>query len=351
MASSKYWGKLPHAVAGLSVLLTVLGSARATAEKAASVEAAKPAAAKVQTAAPPTDLLAGLPPYLPKSPVNGEISIAGSSAMNQLARLWVDGLKHVHPELKASVDMFESGQVLPRLGKSEMQIGLMSRPLTEQELKSNGVVALATAKDVLGVVVHPDNPLEYLTIEQGVQIMRDPQATDQPGAKTWGQLGLKGEWASMPITLYGRTAGAGAWGYLVNRFLGEGAATRTGKNCSGYAEICKSVAADRGGVGYLSLSLSPPNAGKVLPLVLDTGEIVPAPKYGEPVDPRYPLVRQLFVVLKWDASKPLSPASEELLRYVLSRSGQEDAIKSGFLPLRRDEVLASRDQLGWTGAR
>jgi len=257
----------------------------------------------------------------------------------------------VHPELKASVEMFESGQVLPRLGKGEMQIGLMSRPLTEQELKSNGVVALATAKDVLGVVVHPDNPLEHLTIDQGVQILRDPKSTDQPGAKTWGQLGLKGEWALLPITLYGRTSGAGAWGYLTNRFLGEGAAARAGKDCSGYAEICKTVAKDRGGVGYLSLSLSPPNAGKVLPLVLDTGEIVPAPAYGEPADPRYPLVRQLFVVLKWDASKPLSPAAEELLRYVLSRSGQEDAIKSGFLPLRRDEVLASRDQLGWTGVR
>jgi hypothetical protein len=36
---------------------------------------------------------------------------------------------------------------------------------------------------------------------------------------------------------------------------------------------------------------------------------------------------------------------------VLSRSGQEDAVKAGLLPLRRDEVLASRDALGWTGAR
>jgi hypothetical protein len=36
---------------------------------------------------------------------------------------------------------------------------------------------------------------------------------------------------------------------------------------------------------------------------------------------------------------------------VLSRSGQEDVVKAGFIPMRRDEVLTSRDQLGWTGKR
>ncbi len=271
--------------------------------------------------------------------------------MNQLALLWADGIKHVHPDAKVSVRMYESGQVLPRLAKGEMQIGLMSRPLTDKELKDGGVAALATAKDVLGIVVNPANPLEHLSTAQGIQLLRDPQAATDAGAAKWGQLGATGEWANMPITLYGRSQGAGAWGYLVNRFLGEGARSRTAKDCNGYAELCELVAKDRGGVGYVSLSLAPPKVGKVLPLVLNTGEIVPAPKPGEAVDPRYPLVRELYVVLKWKPGDKLSPLSEEFLRYVLSRSGQEDAVKSGLIPLRRDEVMASRDQLGWTGLR
>ena len=65
--------------------------------------------------------------------------------MNQLALLWADGLKHVHPEATLDVAMFESGQVLPKLGAGEMEIGLMSRPLTESELKQGGIVAIATA--------------------------------------------------------------------------------------------------------------------------------------------------------------------------------------------------------------
>jgi phosphate transport system substrate-binding protein len=297
------------------------------------------------------DMLVGLPPYLPKAPVAGKLSIAGSSAMNQLALLWADGLKHVHPEAKVDVAMFESGQVLPRLAKGEMQIGLMSRPLTEQELSENEVIALATAKDVLGVVVNSENPLQNLSQEQGIVILRDPNAKDQPGAKTWGELGVTGKLASAPITLYGRSSGTGAWGYLVQRFIGEAATTRTGKDCSSYAQICESVAKDPAGVGYLSLQLAPTKIGKVLPLKLNSGEIIQPPKPDEEVDPRYPLVRQLYVVMKWKPGDKLSPVTEEFLRYVLSRSGQEDAIKARLLPLRRDEVAASRDQLGWTGVR
>jgi phosphate transport system substrate-binding protein len=333
----------PRTIATTAVLLAALTAAASTAV----------AQDQVITAALKQEgpFLAGLPPYLPKAPVDGKLSLAGSSAMTQLARLWADGLRHVHPDAKLDVTQFESGQVLPRLASGEMEIGLMSRPLTEAELKEGGVVAIAAAKDVLGIVVHPKNPIEQLTLAQGVQLLRDPQAKENPGAKTWGELGVKGALATTPIALYGRSSGAGAWGYLVQRFLGENAASRTSKECTGYAQLCELVAKDPGGVGYLSLALSPPNAGKVLPLVLTTGEVIPPPGPGEEADPRYPLVRQLFLVLKWKAGDPLSPMAQEFLRYVLSRSGQEDAIKSGLLPLRRDEVLASRDQLGWTGAR
>jgi len=328
-------------------LIVVVGGAvagAATSGKPAAVTEAAEAAAE-------PDLLAGLPPYLPKAPVKGELVLAGSTAMNQLAHLWADGLKHVHPDAKVTVNMYESAQVLPRLAKGEMQVGLVSRPLTERELKDGGVAALASAKDVLGIVVNSNNPLEQLSLDQGIQLLRDPKATSDAGATKWGQLGLTGEWADTPITLYGRSEGAGAWGYLVNRFLGDGATSRKATECSGYAEICKAVAKDKGGVGYVSLSLAPPQVGKVLPLLLNTGEVIPTPRAGEPVDPRYPLVRELYVVLKWKPGDELSPLAEEFLRYVLSRSGQEDAVKAGLLPLRRDEVLASRDQLGWTGLR
>jgi phosphate transport system substrate-binding protein len=337
---------IPAPRSGLFILLCLVPLAAWAATAEPGIDSAQEPAPVV---AP--DDLAALPPYLPKAPVEGELTLAGSSAMTQLAHLWGDGLRLLHEKAQLTVTTYDSAQVLPKLAAGEMQVGLMSRPLTPKELKAGGILAIATAKDVLGIVVHPDNPLKTLTLEQGVQLLRDPGDADQPGARTWGEVGLEGEWADTPITLYGRSAGAGAWGYLVNRFLGEGARSRSTTDCSGYAEICASVVKDRGGVGYVSLSLAPPESGKLLPLMLDTGEVVAPPAEGEQVDPRYPLVRELYVVIKWKPGDELSPLAEEFLRYVLSRSGQEDAVKAGFIPLRRDEVLASRDQLGWTGMR
>jgi phosphate transport system substrate-binding protein len=296
------------------------------------------------------DALASLPPYLPKAPVEGELKLGGSSAMAELAQLWAGGLSHLHPAAKLPIQTFSSGEVLSRLAAGEMEVGLMSRPLTAKELKQSGVVAIATARDVLGIVIHGDAPIDALTLEQGVRLLRDPNAADQPGARTWGDLGIQGAWATQPITLFGRNASTGAWGYLTNRFLSEGVASRTPTECAGYAEICDKVAKTPGSVGYVSLSLASPT-GKVLALTLTTGETIAAPRPGEPVDPKYPLVRELYVVIKRNADGSLSPLAEEFLRYVLSRPGQEDTVKAGFLPLRRDEVLASRDQLGWTGKR
>lgn len=117
---------------GATFLLVVT----AIAAVATPLYAVDPQLASTVAAVPSQDdnLLGGLPPYLPKAPISGKLTVAGSSAMNQLANLWADGLQHVHPEAKLDVVMFESGQVLPKLGAGEMEIGLMSRPLTEKEI-------------------------------------------------------------------------------------------------------------------------------------------------------------------------------------------------------------------------
>jgi isopentenyl phosphate kinase len=41
----------------------------------------------------------------------------------------------------------------------------------------------------------------------------------------------------------------------------------------------------------------------------------------------------------------------ELLSYILSRSGQEDVVKDGFLPLTHGEVVVQEEKLGWNEVR
>ena len=62
--------------------------------------------------------------------------------------------------------------------------------------------------DSLAVFVHKDNPIQVPDTGAGSR-MRFPRPA-KVGAKdamTWGDLGLKGEWADKPISLDGRNVG------------------------------------------------------------------------------------------------------------------------------------------------
>lgn len=304
--------------------------------------------ASVAAFAQQTDILEGIPPYLPKAPVSGELRLAGSSTMNQLAHLWVDGLRSIHSDAKIAVRMIGSDEVPGLLENGEADAGMMSRALTDVE-RGDGAkyTALPVAKDVVCFVVHPDNPIDNLSLAQ-LQSIFSP--SDEKQAATWGDLGAEGEWAKLPITRYGRSDRSGIRGYLAEQFARGSDDLAPAQECSGYTELCEKVAADRGGIGYVSLSLYPPGVAKMIGIA-DGDKVHQAPRADTPVDAAYPLVRQLFIVLKGDGQQGDTPLRTELLSYVLSREGQGDAVRAGLLPLRRDEVLMSRDQLGWTGSR
>lgn len=302
----------------------------------------------VPVCAQQADILEGIPPYLPKAPREGELQIAGSSTMNQLAHLWHDGMKSIHPKAKIDIRMIGSGEVPGLLAKDETIFGLMSRALTKEESsKEKELTGIPVAKDVVCFVVHPENPLKHLSHEQLQMIVA---STSNKKAMTWGDLGAGGKWAKIPITLYGRSDRSGVRGYLSEQFGGS-AGLDTSKECAGYTEICQEVAKDPGGIGYVSFSLFPPGVAKVIGIIDEKGKVHEPLRAGAPVDAAYPLVRQLFVVFKGDVAQKGDPIRQEWLRYILSRQGQGDVIRAGLLPLSHDEVLMSRDQLGWTGSR
>jgi len=41
------------------------------------------------------------------------------------------------------------------------------------------------------------------------------------------------------------------------------------------------------------------------------------------------------------------PLREEFIAYILSRCGQQDVTKDGFLPLNRSELHVQEEKLGW----
>ena len=87
----------PAPRSGLLILLCLVSPAALAATSEPGVDVAEEPAPVVVP-----DELAALPPYLPKAPVEGELTLAGSSAMTQLAHLWGDGLRLLHNTTSAA---------------------------------------------------------------------------------------------------------------------------------------------------------------------------------------------------------------------------------------------------------
>ena len=70
------------------------------------------------------------------------------------------------------------------------------------------------AVDSLAVFVHKDNPIKCLTLKQLDSIFSKTYKGGGKEAKTWGDLGLTGEWKDKPISIYGRNSASGTYAYF-----------------------------------------------------------------------------------------------------------------------------------------
>jgi phosphate transport system substrate-binding protein len=288
------------------------------------------------------------PPYAPDAPVAGTIKFVGSDTMQAIVEHWTRGLKRFHPDAKFEIDCRGSESALPELAKGEPVVALMSRPLSQDELAKlerddSMLVSLAVGKDALAVIVHPENPVKSLTRNQLQQIYRD--RGDSPPAK-WADCGVAGPLAEQVVEPHCREADSVSRRYFRGFVLDP--EEKEGKliEHTTHSEHADAVAASKGAIGYVTRTAVSDRV-KVVPLVLAEGSPAIGPTDEAIASGAYPLVRELFIVVRVPKGKSLAGIEEELVRYALSRSGQADVVKDGFYPLARPELNAQFDRLGW----
>lgn len=280
-----------------------------------------------------------IPSYVPKRKVSGNLSSVGSDTMNNLMTLWAEAFRKFHPAVRVQVEGKGSSTAPAALIAGTAQLGPMSREMKDSEV--DAIVAkygfeptmIVTALDVLAVYVHKDNPLTSLSLPELDAIFSKTRRLGfGRDITTWGQLGLSGEWAAKPISLYGRNAASGTYGYFKDHALGGGDFKDTVKEQPGSASVVQGVSEDRYGIGYSGIGYATSGV-KALALAKKPGDKAYVPNYEDALDKTYPLSRPLYIYVVQDPRKPLDPLVEEFLRFVLSRQGQEVVIKDGYLPL------------------
>jgi phosphate transport system substrate-binding protein len=278
-----------------------------------------------------------IPAYQRASGVSGTLNSVGSDTMNNLMTLWGEAFAKMYPNVRIQVEGKGSSTAPPALIAGTAQFGPMSRAMRPSEIdqfeKKHGYkpTQLRTAYDALAVYVNKDNPLDRLTLAQADGAFSKSRRRGGRNVATWGQLGLTGDWASRPLSLYGRNSASGTYGFFREHVMNNGDYKDTVKEQPGSASVVQGVTEDRYGMGYSGIGYRTSGV-KVLALAAKDGEFSDG-GYADVVSGKYPLARFLYLYVNKAPNKPLDPVVREFLALVFSREGQDVVLKDGYLPL------------------
>jgi len=298
------------------------------------------------------DIDPALKDYKKQSGVEGSLKSIGSDTLNNLMTLWAEGFNKEYPSVKVEIEGKGSGTAPPALIGGTAQFGPMSRPMKAGEMddfeKKYGYkpTPMRVAVDALAVFVHKDNPIKCLSLAQvDAMFSKTRKKGGKEDIKTWGQVGLTGEWASKPVSVYGRNSASGTYGYFKEVALGDGDYKDSVKEQPGSSAVVQAVASDKFSIGYSGVGYKTADV-KTVPLTAKDGgacfDAVPETAYAGD----YPITRFLYVYVNRKPGAPMDPLRAEFAKFILSKQGQMGTIKDGYYPVPSAIALQDLKALG-----
>lgn len=302
--------------------------------------------------------------YKPVQHVAGQIRIWGHGGRGKdfdgaLLQSWEEEFRKYQPDVQFENHLRGNASAIGGLYTGAADIALMGREIWPTEVDgfeqvfghkptsvaiSTGGVDVRNHDFALVIFVHKDNPLARLTLVQLDAIFGADHRRSSKNILTWGELGLKGEWAPKPIHPYGYElrrdfsyffeqavlAGSKKWNCDLKE-VGDG------KKAEGVIDagqrILDELAKDQYGIAISSLAYENSEAKALLLAASSGGEYYAASR--ETVMRRqYPLTRTPFIYFNRAPGQSPDPKIKEFISYILSQQGQEQVLRDGrYLPL------------------
>jgi phosphate transport system substrate-binding protein len=282
-------------------------------------------------------------PYAKTAGVTGNLNSIGSDTLNNVMALWAEGFKGLYPNVNIQVEGKGSATAPPALIEGTAQLGPMSREMKGDEAdrfeKKYGYkpTEVRVAVDSLAVFVHKDNPIPGLSLKQVDSIFSSTLKAGGKSITKWGELALTGAWASRPVSLYGRNSASGTYGYFKEHALQKGDFKPTVKEQPGSSSVVQGIGTDLAGIGYSGIGYRTSEV-RALPLADKDGGKFVEPNYENCLSGDYPLARFLLIYVNKKPGQPLDKLTEQFLRFVLSKEGQQVVVKDGYFPLPAELV-------------
>jgi len=294
-----------------------------------------------------------------KSIPEEELNLVGADIMDEITLGWVKIYRQAYPRLSVTMEARSSGSGVPALtaGLAHMApVGRETLPAEEDGfVKKFGYhpFAIKVATGSLGslgktatsiILVAKNNPIAGLTMAQLDAIYSTTRNRGHADIKTWGGLGLTGEWAGRPIHLYGLKPPNGIEQFFKAVVMRGGDYKQGIEFVKGqgfthaFTVAAHKMATETGGLTYALLANVTPDV-RVVPLADSEGEPFVMPTIESVYTHQYPLSRYVYIFVNRPPGQPLEPKIKEFLKLVLSRQGQEVVAQEGvFMPLTPEVV-------------
>jgi phosphate transport system substrate-binding protein len=314
----------------------------------------------------------------------GVIRIHASELQQPLIHRWQEHFLQRHPNIRYNLYTVPNGFAGITAGTAE--IAVVGHPAWRSDLKAfEGVHGYAPLEIMFAtggfnqrtgntpgaiVFVNRENPIDGLTLAQldgifgaqrsggwkGTRWSAEAARGPEGNIRTWGQLGLQGEWVDKPIHPYGIDATLSNWSDLFQRVVFGGGdkwnpamkeMVRGGVRAPADVQIVQAVARDKYAIGFnLMRVVEKEPRVKALSLAPAAGGAYVAPTRETMYQRTYPLTNAVYIYIDRAPAQPIPPRVREFISYVLSREGQQDVVDDGmYLPLNPQAAQREREKL------
>ena len=254
----------------------------------------------------------------------------GSDTIVNLALAWAERYQQEHPEVRISVTGGGSGTGIAALLNGTVDIANASRQIKSEEMQeaqSKGInpVEHVIARDAIAVIVHPDNPVSELTLQQISDIYSGK-------FNNWQEVG--GE--DRPIVCLSRETNSGTHVYFLETVLRLGEkndktlfSTDTLLLPSSEG-IINEVRQNPNAIGYDGLGYVPADL-KMIAIARQPGDPYVLPSISTVNDNSYPIARDLYM---YTAGQSSGAAAAYLDWIMHSDEAQAIVAQLGFVPIK-----------------
>lgn len=300
-------------------------------------------------------------PYQASNGLSGKVTVAGSDTMRPLVMRLAAEFGRLHPDVRFTIEGGGSSAAIREFvmdlsqqrradkarsghaGGGRVSLIASSRSLKASEIKAfkaqHGYepVGFPIAIDAVVLYVNPENPVEGLTLKEVAAVFGEESPKHGAKIKTWGELGLKGEWENRKIRLYGRDKKSGTREFFEQHVLAGRKSDSDTLEQTGPATEILAIARDPNAIGYAGAGFQT-NLVRLVSLAKKDGEPFVTPTKEMVLQGTYPLTRYLFLYVDKDPKADLDPIVKEFLSFANSASGQAVVAKAGSYPLESKQL-------------